>query len=479
MADKAAADVKLTPEAVAFAAGLTYESLPPEALRIARRCVMDGLAVMLAGTEQEALHVMSRYIDKVGGAGDARLLGDSKRRVPAHLAALWHGLAGHAMDWDDTQLSENPGRLYGLLTHPTIPPLSACLAIADTLGGVDGKRFLTAFNAGFEVECKIAECINPDHYVKGFHTSGTVGTFGSAAASANMLGLNEEQTAHALGIAASMAAGIRVNFGTMTKPLHVGRSSENGVTAALLAREGFTADKGALDGQWGYIAVAGRGGEPELVAGRFGRPLTIVEPGVSIKPYPCGVLTHPSMDAMLKVMKDHALTPDDIEKVTLFAGSNILGPIRYPIARTELEGKFCMAFLLAAIVIAGRAGKREFTDEFVLSEPVQAMQRRIGTEYDTAIEAMGWDRIRSRVEVWTTDGRHIVEWADENYRGGPHNPMSDAEVEDKLRDCAGGILDEARVGRVIEAVWGLDGLDDATVLLDLLDWGAPGGRARG
>src|SRR5690606_8811850 len=127
---------------------------------------------------------------------------------------------------------------------------------------------------------------------------------------------------------------------------------------------------------------------------------------------------------MLKAMTDHSLTPDDIEKVTLFAGSNILGPIRYPIAKTELEGKFCMAFLLAAIIVAGRAGKREFTDEFVLSEPVQAMQKRIGTEHDAGIEAMGWDRIRSRVEIWTKDGRHLVEWADENYRGGPHNPMS-------------------------------------------------------
>jgi 2-methylcitrate dehydratase PrpD len=468
-------DIKLTPEAVAFTTGLTYDDLPPEALRIARRCVMDGLAVMLGGTEQEALRIMSRYIDSVGGTGDARLVGAASRRVPAHLAALWHGLAGHAMDWDDTQLSENPGRLYGLLTHPTIPPLASCLAVSDLLGGVDGKRFLTAFNAGFEVECKIAECISPDHYVKGFHTSGTIGTFGSAAAAANLLGLDATQTAHAIGIAASLAAGIRVNFGTMTKPLHVGRSSENGVTAALLAREGFTADKEGLDGQWGYIAVAGRGGEPELVAGRFGRPLTIVSPGVSIKPYPCGVLTHPSMDAMLKVMKDHALKPEDIEKVTLFAGSNILNPIRYPIAKTELEGKFCMAFLLAAIVIAGRAGKREFTDEFVLSEPVQAMQKRIGTEYDQSIEDMGWDRIRSRVEVWTKDGKHIVEWADENYRGGPHNPMSDAEVEDKLRDCAAGILDDARLAKLTEAVWGLDELPDVSVLLELLDWGAPGG----
>ncbi len=469
-------DIKLTGEAVDFATALRFDDLSHEAVHLARRCVLDGLAVMLAGSEQPALEILERYIDKIGGAEESRLLGFASRRVPAHLAALWHGLAGHAMDWDDTQLSENQGRAYGLLTHPTIPPLAACLAISDMLGGVDGRRFLTAFVAGFEVECKIAEAINPDHYMKGFHSSGTIGTFGSAIAAAKLLGLETRAMARAVGIAASMASGIRVNFGTMTKPLHVGRSSENGVTAALLAAEGFTADEEALDGEWGFFSVAGRGGDPELVTGRFGAPLTMLAPGVSIKPYPCGVLTHPSMDAMAKLMRDNRLGADDIERVTLYAGTNILGPIRFKLANTELEGKFCMAFLLAAIIVAGKAGKAEFTDRFVRSDAVQAMQRRITTEFDAEIEAEGWDRIRSRIEAWTTDGRHLVQRADENYRGGPHNPMSDAEVEGKFRDCAAGLLDEAAIGRVFEAVWGLETLADATVLLERLDWRAGGAK---
>ena len=467
-------DIRITGEAVDFATALRFEDLSNEVVHLARRCVLDGLAVMLAGSEQPALEILERYIDRIGGAEESRLLGCASRRVPAHLAALWHGLAGHAMDWDDTQLSENEGRAYGLLTHPTIPPLAACLAVSDMLGGLDGRRFLTAFVAGFEVECKIAEAINPDHYMKGFHSSGTIGTFGSAVAAAKLLGLETRAMARAVGIAASMASGIRVNFGTMTKPLHVGRSSENGVTAALLAGDGFTADEEALDGEWGFFSVAGRGGEPELVTGRFGKPLTMVSPGVSIKPYPCGVLTHPSMDAMGKLMRDNGLGADDIERVTLYAGTNILGPIRFEVANTELEGKFCMAFLLAAIIIAGKAGKAEFTDRFVRSDPVQAMQRRIATEFDPDIEAEGWDRIRSRVEAWTTDGRHLVQRADENYRGGPDNPMSDREVEGKFRDCAQGLLDEAAIGRVFEAVWGLEKLADATVLLERLDWRAGG-----
>ncbi|MDA0367256.1 MAG: MmgE/PrpD family protein [Proteobacteria bacterium] len=466
----------LTKDAVDFAVGLTYDAIPDDALTIARRCVLDGLAVMIGGSEQPALEVMARYIDRVGGTPDARLLGNAKKKVPAHLAALWYGLAGHAMDWDDTQLSEGPGRMYGLLTHPTVPPLSACLAIGEMLGGVDGKTFLTAFNAGFEVECKIAEAINPDHYARGFHTSGTIGTFGSAVAAAKMLNFNHSQMAQTIGIAASLAAGIRANFGTMTKPLHVGRSSENGVTAALLVRDGFTANTEALDGKWGYLTIAGPGGDPDLVLGRFGNPLTIMTPGVSIKPYPCGVLTHPSMDALKFLMRDEKVKAEDIEKIKLYAAQNILGPIRYDFATTELEGKFCMHFLLAAIAIAGKAGKREFTDEFVSRADVGDMQRRVETIDDKKIEAMGYDRIRSRVEVITKDGRTLELWADENYRGSPHNPLTDDEVEGKFRDCAEGLLVESQIKAVIDRVWKLEDQANVTDVLADLHW--QDGKAR-
>ena len=196
----------LTAEAADFAANLKFADIPGEAIHIAKRCVLDGLAVMLAGSEQEAIDIAERYIRKTGGNAQSRVVGDAGFRVPAHLAAFWNGLAGHAMDWDDTQLAEGPGRPYGLLTHPTVPPLSAGLAIGDMLGGVEGKTFLAAFVAGFEVECKIAEAINPDHYRLGFHTSGTIGTFGSAVAAAKLLGMDASRIARTIGGAASMAA---------------------------------------------------------------------------------------------------------------------------------------------------------------------------------------------------------------------------------------------------------------------------------
>jgi len=235
-------------------------------------------------------------------------------------------------------------------------------------------------------------------------------------------------------------------------------------------RGGFTANEEALDGKWGYLAVAGPGGEPALVRERFGRPFTMVSPGVSIKPYPSGVLTHPSMDALLFLMRDEGLTAADVKGVTLHAGRNVLGPIRYRIARTELEGKFSFAFLLAAIILRGRCGKAEVTDEFVASPDCQAMQQKVETAFDQQIEDMGWERIRSRVVVETTDGRRLERWADENYRGSPHNPLSDQEVEGKFRDCAAGLLSEAQTDKVLQSIWSCDGLPDAGALLAQLDW---------
>ena len=379
-----------------------------------------------------------------------------------------NGTSGHAMDWDDTQLSSTPDRIYGLLTHPTMPPLTAGFAVSEKLETTSGRDFMTAFLAGFEVECKIAEAIRPDHYQKGFHTSGTVGTLGAAIAAAKLLNLNEAQIRNTLGIAASMSSGIRVNFGTMAKPLHVGRAAQNGITAAILAQDGFSADMDALDGPWGYFQVFGGGFDAEKIMGCFGKPHSIVDPGVSIKPYPCGVLTHPSMDATLALVIENNIKPDDIESIVLYAGSNILEPIRYAVATNELEAKFCMAFLLAAIVISRKAGVKEFTEAFVTAPQTQAMMRKIKAEFDPEIEAKGWDKIRSRVEIVLKDTKKLTREADERYRGGPDNPMTKKELEDKFTDCTEAMLPAEARKKISETIANFEMIDDIKDFISLI-----------
>ena len=211
--------LKTTAAAAAFVENVTFADIPAEAMRIGTRCLLDGLGLFVAGSEEHSVRLLIEEAEQTGGRPDALLLGRGNKKVPAAMAARVLGTAGHAHDWDDSQVSLDPAHIYGLLTHPTIPPLTSALVMSQKLGGVDGKTFMLAFLTGFEVECKISEWMLPQHYVRGMHSSGTVGTFGAYAAAAKLLGLKGDKLRSGFGIAASFAAGIRCNFGTMTKPL--------------------------------------------------------------------------------------------------------------------------------------------------------------------------------------------------------------------------------------------------------------------
>ena len=460
---------RATGAVVDFITRARWQDFPPEAVALAKRCVIDGLGVMLAGSTTQGAGILRDYVTAGEQRPEATALGTHPFRTSAASAALLNGISGHALDFDDTQLSTTADRIFGLLTHPTIPPHAAALAVGERQR-VSGTQFLEAFLTGFEVECKISESIHPHHYKKGFHSSGTVGTFGAMAATAKLLGLGADATAHAIAIAASMASGIRVNFGTMTKPLHVGRASQNGVMAAELAAKGFTGGGDALDGPWGFFQVLsfGDGFDPARIVGVLGNPHTIVRPGVSIKPYPCGVLGHPSMDAMRTLVVTHDVQPDQIKAIRLRAGSNILNPLRYKVAQSELEAKFSPPFMLASIALRRKAGIHEFTDEFVRSAPVQAMIAKVETVLDAAIEARGFEKIRSTVEVDLVDGRTLLQDADERYRGGPDRPFTRDELHEKFTDCASLVLDPAAMAAVLDAVESLDRAADVTGLVRLL-----------
>ena len=460
---------RATGAVVDFITQARWPDFPPEAVALAKRCVIDGVGVMLAGSTTRGSGILRDYIRTSDETSEATVFAPEAFRTSAASAALANGASGHAMDFDDTQLSSSADRIFGLLTHPTLPPLAVALALGERHRAT-GTQFLEAFLVGFEVECKMAEAIHPHHYKKGFHSSGTLGTFGAVATAAKLLQLDAATTTHALAIAASMASGIRVNFGTMTKPLHVGRAAQNGVVAAELASRGFTGGADGLDGPWGFFEVFSFSGgfDPERIVGVLGKPHSIVSPGVSIKPYPCGVLGHPSMDAMRRLVTDHDVKPEQIQAIRLRAGSNILNPLRYPIAHSELEAKFCPAFMLSSIALRRRAGIHEFTDEFVRSAPVQQMMARVQTILDPAIEARGFDRIRSTVEVDLTDGRTLVQDADERYRGGPDRPFTREELHGKFGECAALVLQPPVVAETLAVLESLDELPDIRGLVRIL-----------
>jgi 2-methylcitrate dehydratase PrpD len=456
----------ITPEIVDFICKTSHQGIPPEVIQIGKRCLIDGFGVILAGSTEWCSQIIREFIDQAETSSQATTLGRGSRKTTVSMAALANGTSGHAMDFDDTQLSRSPDRIYGLLTHPTIPPLCATLAVGEQKEA-SGRAFLESFLIGFEVECKIAEAINPDHYKRGFHTSGTIGTFGAAAGAAKLLGLDGQQTACALGIAASLSSGLRANFGTMTKPLHVGRAAQNGVTAAHLASLGFTSDSSSLDGPWGYFQIFGGGFDEEKISGRMGNPYTIVDPGVSVKPYPSGVLSHPSMDALLDLVKEYEIQAEQVDEIRLGAGSNILNPLRYQNPQTALEAKFSLPFCLASIVLDRKAGIRQFRDEFVKSPRVQDMMKRVKTYLNPDIESRGYDRILSIVEVKLKDGKTFNKESGP-YRGSPQNPLTQGALEQKFKECGELVLDGGKISDALRLINGIEDVGDLNELIHML-----------
>jgi 2-methylcitrate dehydratase PrpD len=460
--------IKGTTDAVrTFIGSASLRQMPANVVSEGKRCLIDNVGVLLAGSTAEGSRILREYAQKSNGTKEATVLGHNPVMASAAHAALANAGSAHALDYDDTQLSTTPDRTFGLLTHPTTPALSAALAVGERIGA-SGSAFLEAYLIGVEVECKMAEAIDPNHYERGFHSTGTFGVFGAAAAAGKLMKLNPTQLAHMLAIAASLSAGIRVNFGSMSKPLNAARASENGVFAAELASHGFTGGDNGLDGQWGFFQVLGDGADLDRIVGKLGQPWSIVNPGVSFKPYPCGSLSHPSMDAMMKVVKDHDLKPDQIKAVRLRAGNNILEPLRYGVARNELEAKFSVPFLMSAVILTRRAGMREFTDEFVQSPAAQAMMQRVTAVHDAGIEKQGFDKIRSVVEVDLVDGRKLVQPSDDRYRGGPDNPFTRADLKTKFDDCAGLVLPQHRLDAAFTAIESVDSMSDVRQLVKAL-----------
>lgn len=457
----------VTHELVKFVVETDFADLPAETIKIAKRCIVDGTAVMMAGSKEPAPTILRKLARENDGAKQARTLGKDSMMVPVHLAAQINGMSGHALDWDDTALSEEKDR--SVLIHPTIQPLCACYALGEQLN-VSAEDFLTAFILGFEVQVKIAEAINAEHFTggRGFHTSGTIGIFGATVAASKLLGLDFKKTANAMAIASTMSAGVGANHGTMSKPLNMSRAAENGVTAAKFASLGMDGPANALEAGRGFFEAFGGGYDPTKIIGRMGNPFAIIYPGTSIKPYPSGVVGHPGMDTMKKLVEKHDIKPEQVESIKVLTGSNVIkpGPLRILHANNELEAKFCVAFQMASIVLRRKAGLSEFADDFVQSPECQAMQKRVSVAIDPDIDALGKGRIVSKIYLTTKDGETIFEESDLYYRGGPKNPLSWEEVSEKFYDASQHILSNQQATIFLDLVKNFETLPQ---IIDVMD----------
>jgi 2-methylcitrate dehydratase PrpD len=459
---------KLTATVSEFVVNLKLEDIPAESLELGKKSILDGLGLALSGSKAETWTLIQEYVKPFGfsPSGGAAVLG-SAVRLPARFAAFANGVAIHVDDFDDTQLAVAKDRVYGLLVHPTVCVLPAALATAE-IGRRSGRDLLVAYEAGVEVECKIAEAISPRHYEDGFHSTGTCGVFGGTAACAKLKGLDVTHTSRAFGVAASQAAGLRENFGTMMKPFQAGHASESGVVAADFAAVGWTAAEQILEAQRGFFHAYGGTYDPAAIVNRLGNPWTFQNPGVSIKPFPSGSLTHPGMTELLRLIQANSIRALDVERVEVGTNRNMPNALIHHHPKTGLQAKFSMEFCMAILLLDGKADQTKFTDAVVNRDDVQKMIDRVHFYVDPEAEKAGYDKMTTILKITLRDGRTISGRADFG-KGSPTNPMSYDEVGEKFRACAAfAEWPSAGVNQVIEMVRKLEDIRDVRTLTALL-----------
>lgn len=455
------APAPITDEVAQFAHSTRYDDIPAHVIQLGKKTMLDCLGLALAGAKAEGSAILRRHIEEMGCTHGAASVFGTGLRVPSRFAALANGNSMHSDDYDDTY---HPSRI-----HPSAAVTAAVFADAEA-SNRSGCEVLTAFNVGVEVSCKISEAIDDDHYQRGYHSTGTCGVFGAAAAVCNLRRLPAATILNALGIAGSSAAGLRENFGTMVKPLHAGRAAENGLVAGSLAAAGFTAAPTVLEGARGFFNAGGGGYDTHKIHGGLGNPWTFAEPGISIKPYPSGALTHPAMSKLQELVIAHDIRPGQIARLAVKTNRLLPENLTYHRPTTGLQGKFSMEFCLASIAVLRKAGLAEFTDTVVNRRDVQELIGK--TDYtaygDDEAAANGYGRLTTFLEIVLQDGRKIAACADVA-KGDPAVPMSDDEVANKFRECAAfADWPEQRSEQIVDAVRNLEKLANIADLTALL-----------
>jgi 2-methylcitrate dehydratase PrpD len=430
---------------------------PAEARQRAVTALCDTVGVILAGAPEAAANIIRRTV-VADSRGDCRVLG-TNGRASAGDAALANGVAAHAHDYDDM--------CFVSLAHPSCALVPSILA-AGELTGASGAAVLDAYVTGFEVECRLGLVMNPRHYhERGWHCTSSIGMLGAAAAAARILKLDATSTVHALGIAASLACGLKENIGSMVKPLHAGMAARNGVTAARLALAGFTASEQSIDGPQGYLVAMdsekGPSALPDAIAD-LGSRWEILDTGVTVKLYPSCAATHPPLDALLALKRRHNIVADSIAAIDVEVDSMTPRLLIHSRPSTVLEAKFSMPFCMAAAIVLGHPTLETFDIEKIGDPRIQkllpAVTMRANPDFDAAAPLS-----QANVTVRLRDGRTVSEPAD-GARGYPGR-LTDDELNTKFIACARRSLKSDASTRVLELLRSIETTPNIAVLTQL------------
>lgn len=431
-------------------------ALPPEAVEAAVQLVSDCAAVTVAGSVEDASAIVRRVVAAEGALPRCTVLGQRLRTSPAN-AALANGVAAHALDFDDGQQPSG--------AHPSAVLVPALLAVAEDRH-LDGAETVAGYLSGLEVMTALGALVYPDHYAAGWHATATIGTVGAAAAVARLAGLPAPAVRHALGIAASHSHGLRRNFGAMAKPLHAGTAARDGLMAALLAEQGFTAGDGLLDGPRGWLEVFVPGGRSVPVAeamapldGTFAASLR----GLHIKRFPSCGITHTAIGAALAVRAEERLDPGDVASVTCLVHRRAPETLLTRLPASGLEGKFSLEYCVARALLSGDVALPDFTDERVLEPAAVALASRVAVEVDPSLgEPATWE---TTLRVTTAGGATFERASGPAVGKWSGTRLTADELQAKQVACmeAGGLAP----GRAVAAADGLAALASCADVADL------------
>jgi len=444
----------LTRQLAEFVASLEYERLPAEAVQTVKRGTIDCIGVLFAGREEPVVRLTRELIRVDATAGEARVLFD-RGFASAPESALVNGTAAHALDYDDT----------GLDGHPSVVLVPAMLAEGERLGA-NGTELICAYVAGYETWAELSFRDADRHHEKGWHPTAVFGTVAAAAAAARLARLGADRTACAMGIAASMASGLAANFGTMTKPLQVGRAAQNGVLAARLAAAGLTASPDALEHRSGFLRALSPAGrvrtDGEIAAGRDWH---ILRYGINIKRYPVCYAVHRTIDAVLGLAAKRRFPADAVEALEISMGRAQAGMLRNHAPRTALDAKFSAEFAVASAIVAQRVGLAELNDAFVSNASVQSIFPKVRVESITEFDPE--DPLFSpfdEVRITLRDGTVLASGPVRRARGHAQNPISLDELHAKFDDCVAGALAPDARNRLFERLLSLETRTEAALL---------------
>jgi 2-methylcitrate dehydratase PrpD len=439
---------KITAAVAAQVAGLRIADVPADVVELARQCTLDWFGVTLAGSREPAAQIVAADLAEEYPISTGVTLVGRAERLPPWAAALANGTASHALDYDDVNSA--------MMGHPTVAILGALLALAESRGS-SGADVVEAFVAGYEAQCRVAQAVGHQPYQRGLHATGTVGTFGAAAACARLLGLDAEQTATALGIAATQAAGLKAMFGTMSKPLHAGKACANGLLAARLAARGFTAHPGAIEAEQGFAETSGGEVDPawadrEPSGGWFLRRNLF-------KYHAACFATHSTIEGLRRMRVRDGFGPADVDAVVVHANAAQLRMCAIPEPETGLETKFSLRHLAAMTLSdVDTSSADSFTDACAHDPELVRLRQRV------RVEADGPDRAGTPVDVALLDGRQLSIAFDVN------TPASDldeqrAALRAKFDALGSPVLGPKRSGELAALITALDELPDIAELM--------------